>query len=56
MRGNNLKFDAIVIGGGIAGLQAAIDLGDQGYQVAIVEKKSLNWWKHDKTIKGISHP
>ncbi|GAB6887251.1 hypothetical protein JCM13304A_07490 [Desulfothermus okinawensis JCM 13304] len=38
MRGNNLKFDAIVIGGGIAGLQAAIDLGDQGYQVAIVEK------------------
>ena len=32
-----LHYDAVVIGGGIAGLQAAIDLGDQGYQVAVVE-------------------
>ncbi|WP_461833249.1 FAD-dependent oxidoreductase [Desulfothermus sp.] len=38
MNNENLKFDAIVIGGGIAGLQAAIDLGDQGYKVAIIEK------------------
>lgn len=38
MNSENLKFDAIVIGGGIAGLQAAIDLGDQGYKVAIIEK------------------
>ena len=33
-----LRFDVVVIGGGIAGLQAAIDLGDQGYTVALVEK------------------
>ncbi len=33
-----LQFDAIVIGGGIAGLQSALDLGDQGYKVAVVEK------------------
>ena len=33
-----LKFDTVVIGGGIAGLQAALDLGDQGYKVAVVEK------------------
>ena len=32
------NFDALVIGGGIAGLQAALDLGDQGYTVLIVEK------------------
>lgn len=31
-------FDALVIGGGIAGLQAALDLAAQGYQTAIVEK------------------
>ena len=31
-------FDALVVGGGIAGLQAALDLADQGYTVAIVEK------------------
>jgi heterodisulfide reductase subunit A2 len=33
-----LNFDALVVGGGIAGLQAAIDLADQNYKVAVVEK------------------
>ena len=33
-----LQFDALVMGGGIAGLQAALDLGDQGFKVAVVEK------------------
>ncbi len=32
------KTDAIVIGGGIAGLQSALDLADQGFSVVIVEK------------------
>jgi heterodisulfide reductase subunit A len=36
---NNVKVDALVVGGGIAGMQAALDLGDQGYQVALVEKE-----------------
>ncbi len=34
----NFEFDAVVVGGGIAGLQAALDLADQNYTVAIVEK------------------
>jgi heterodisulfide reductase subunit A len=33
-----LEVDALVVGGGIAGMQTAIDLADQGYQVVIVEK------------------
>jgi heterodisulfide reductase subunit A2 len=33
-----MSFDALVVGGGIAGLQAALDLADQDYKVAIVEK------------------
>ena len=37
-------FDTLVVGGGIAGLQTALDLGDQGFKVAIVEK--------DATIGG----
>jgi len=37
-------FDALVVGGGIAGLQSALDLADQGYRVAVVEK--------DATIGG----
>ena len=32
------SFDALVVGGGIAGLQAALDLADQDFKVAIVEK------------------
>jgi len=37
---NDLKVDALVIGGGIAGMQAALDLGDQGFQVALVEQEA----------------
>ncbi len=33
-------FDAVVVGAGIAGLQTAIDLGDQGYKVALIEKEA----------------
>jgi len=38
------NFDTLVIGGGIAGLQASLDLADQGFTAAIVEK--------DATIGG----
>ncbi len=38
------QFDALVVGGGIAGLQAALDLADQDFRVAVVEK--------DATIGG----
>jgi heterodisulfide reductase subunit A-like polyferredoxin len=31
-------FDALIVGGGIAGLQSALDLADQGFTVAIVRK------------------
>jgi heterodisulfide reductase subunit A len=31
-------FDALVLGGGIAGLEAALNLADQGFAVAVVEK------------------
>jgi heterodisulfide reductase subunit A len=33
-----ITVDALIVGGGIAGLQAALDLADQNYKVAIVEK------------------
>jgi heterodisulfide reductase subunit A len=39
-----LRYDALVIGGGIAGLQAALDLADQNFAVAVIEK--------DATIGG----
>lgn len=39
MKRATITTDALVIGGGIAGLQAAIDLADQGFRVLIVEKE-----------------
>ncbi|HDD55474.1 MAG TPA: FAD-dependent oxidoreductase, partial [Chloroflexi bacterium] len=30
----------MVVGGGIAGMQAALDLGDQGYKVFLIEKET----------------
>ena len=35
---NKITVDGLVLGGGIAGLQAALDLADQGFEVLIVEK------------------
>ena len=35
-----VKPEALIVGGGIAGLSAAIDLGDAGYKVYLVEKKT----------------
>jgi len=44
MSTNKIEFDALVMGGGIAGLQTALDLADQDFKVAIVEQ--------DATIGG----
>ena len=38
MSTDKIEFDALVVGGGIAGLQAALDLADQDFKVAVVEK------------------
>lgn len=35
-----LQVDALVVGGGIAGMQSALDLADQGYAVALVEREA----------------
>ncbi|MDD3643380.1 MAG: NAD(P)-binding protein, partial [Candidatus Krumholzibacteria bacterium] len=34
-----MDYDALVIGGGIAGMESAILLGDMGYRVLLVEKE-----------------
>lgn len=35
-----VHVDALVVGGGISGMQSALDLADQGYKVALVEKEA----------------
>src|SRR5512136_3280620 len=34
-----MDYDALVVGGGIAGMETAISLGDMGYKVLLVEKE-----------------
>jgi heterodisulfide reductase subunit A len=38
MASRELTFDTLVVGGGIAGLEAALDMAEQGYTVAVLEK------------------
>ncbi len=40
MAAERLQVDALVVGGGIAGMQTALDLADQGYRVALLEKEA----------------
>ena len=42
----------MVVGGGIAGIQAALDLADQGFKVYLVEKKSLKACCHEYNTSG----
>jgi heterodisulfide reductase subunit A-like polyferredoxin len=35
-----MDFDALVVGGGIAGLESALNLGEMGYSVLLVEKEA----------------
>ena len=37
---DKIHKDAVVVGGGIAGMQAALDIADQGFQVALVEREA----------------
>ena len=46
---------ALVIGGGVAGIQAALDLADTGYKVYLVEKHLVSGGKWLKSIK-LSQP
>ena len=39
-RAFNSPVDVVVVGGGIAGLQAALDLADQDYRVLVVEREA----------------
>lgn len=36
---NKIKGKVLIVGGGIAGIQAALDLSQLGYYVYLVEKK-----------------
>jgi len=45
----------MVVGGGIAGMQAALDLANAGYFVHMVEAKTRHWWGHVAVRQDLSH-
>lgn len=38
---NHLNFDALIVGGGVAGGESALNLASTGYKVLLVEKESV---------------
>jgi len=40
---SNVDCDVAVVGGGLAGLSAAIELADRGYSVALLEAQQVGW-------------
>jgi flavin-dependent dehydrogenase len=46
----NLKFDIIIIGGGITGSATSIFLKNLGYNVAVIEKTDLNKFKQGESL------
>jgi heterodisulfide reductase subunit A-like polyferredoxin len=40
MSNNGSHYDVLVVGGGIAGMESALNLGDMGYKVLLVEKEA----------------
>lgn len=40
---SNIEADVCVVGGGFAGLSAAIELADRGYSVVVLEAKHIGW-------------
>ena len=40
---SNIECDVAVVGGGLAGLSAAIELADRGYSVALLEAQQVGW-------------
>jgi len=47
---------ALVIGGGVAGMNAALNLGDQGFETIVLEKEERlggNAWRVHHTIEGL---
>jgi gamma-glutamylputrescine oxidase len=40
---SNIECDVAVVGAGLAGLSAAIELADRGYSVAVLEARQVGW-------------
>jgi gamma-glutamylputrescine oxidase len=40
---SNLDCDVAVVGGGLAGLSAAIELADRGFRVVVLEAQRVGW-------------
>ena len=55
MVAQNLQVDVLVVGGGIAGMQAALDLADQGYRGGAGREERQHRRQDDRPEQGLPH-
>ncbi len=53
--GSDAKYDVLVVGSGIGGMESALKLGDMGYKVLLVEKEGSVGGKIDLAVQGLSY-
>ena len=44
----------LVVGGGIAGITASLDLAEGGYEVFLLEREAASGWSHGPVVKDLS--
>ena len=54
-QGGGRYGDVMVVGGGISGIQASLDLATAGYRVYLVERITSHWWAHGAAGQDLSH-
>ena len=50
-----VKGSVLVVGGGISGMQSALDLANSGYYVIPFRKEPIHWWCHGPAGQNLSH-
>ena len=52
---SRMKYDALVVGSGISGMESALKLGDMGYKVLVGRKGAERRRQDDPAEQGLSH-
>ena len=52
---SEVKGSVLVVGGGIAGMQASLDLANSGFSVYLLEQRTFHRWGHGPVGQDLPH-